>query len=228
MVVAAFGAVLSGTLLPAPTATAAPVVDQQVIPPGNLSAAINDCCAFVAQTFTAGRSGALTGVNVSIGASAPFQLRVGIRTTDPSGAPTSVVLAATTLDRPDSTLDELITFTAPPQVTAGVRYAIVVDYPDAGPQEGNGVWAGSSTDPYPLGQALFSDDGGTSWFRSGDYESDLFFRTYVDATRTPTSPAACKAGGWRNLATDRGQRFGSQGRCVSYMTAHRRAARSGG
>ena len=44
-----------GTLLMCGSAAAAPapVVDQSFTTPGNLTTSINDCCAFVAQTFTA-------------------------------------------------------------------------------------------------------------------------------------------------------------------------------
>ncbi len=38
----------------------------------------------------------------------------------------------------------------------------------------------------------------------------------------PTSKAACKKGGWRNLANDQDQAFRNQGQCVSYVVAHRR------
>ena len=39
---------------------------------------------------------------------------------------------------------------------------------------------------------------------------------------TPQSKAACKNGGWRNLANDQGQPFRNQGQCVSYVVARRR------
>ena len=38
----------------------------------------------------------------------------------------------------------------------------------------------------------------------------------------PTSKAACKSGGWRNLADDQGQPFRNQGVCLGYVVAHRR------
>jgi hypothetical protein len=44
----------------------APAVDQSFTAPTNLGVEINECFAFVAQTFTAGRTGALTGVIVDI------------------------------------------------------------------------------------------------------------------------------------------------------------------
>jgi hypothetical protein len=132
-------------------------------------------------------------------------------------------LTETTLSRPESRLNQLIAFPAAPRVTAGVRYAIVVNYVGAPPGNHDGVWDGTSSNPYPLGQALFSDDGGLTWFRSGDFESDLFFRTYVEVgPRTATTKADCKNGGWRNLANDQGEPFRNQGRCVSYVVAHRR------
>jgi hypothetical protein len=39
---------------------------------------------------------------------------------------------------------------------------------------------------------------------------------------TPATKAACKNGGWRNLANDQGQPFRNQGQCVSYVVARRR------
>jgi hypothetical protein len=45
-------------------AAPAPVVDQAYTAPGSVTSSINDCCAFVAQTFTAGRNGLLAGVNI--------------------------------------------------------------------------------------------------------------------------------------------------------------------
>ena len=45
-------------------AAPAPVVDQSFTTPSGATTSINQCCAFVAQTFTAGRNGLLAGVNV--------------------------------------------------------------------------------------------------------------------------------------------------------------------
>ena len=39
---------------------------------------------------------------------------------------------------------------------------------------------------------------------------------------TPTTKAACRNGGWRNLANDQGRAFRNQGQCVSYVVARRR------
>jgi hypothetical protein len=38
---------------------------------------------------------------------------------------------------------------------------------------------------------------------------------------TPQSKAACKNGGWASLANDQGQPFRNEGRCVSFVVAHR-------
>jgi hypothetical protein len=38
----------------------------------------------------------------------------------------------------------------------------------------------------------------------------------------PTSKAACKSGGWRNLADDQDQPFRNQGQCVSFVVSRRK------
>ena len=52
------------------------------------------------------------------------------------------------------------------------------------------------------------------------------FVTAVEPIRfgvaTPATKAACKKGGWRNLANDQGRPFRNQGQCVSFVVAHRR------
>lgn len=69
------------------------VVDQSFTSPNNLGAAINECCAFVAQTFTAGLSGTLAGVNINVipSENSPFALHVAIDTVTSTGEPSSLL-----------------------------------------------------------------------------------------------------------------------------------------
>jgi hypothetical protein len=146
--------------------------------PTNLGSAINECCKFVAQTFTAGRTGVLTGVNVDVQGFGSSRLRVAIRTVE-DGLPTALVLTETALDSSSSSLSELITFPQQVQVVSGTEYAIVVSYdgaPPPGPGQGQGGWAGATGNAYPSGALLFSVDG-VSW--SGEPGFDAHFRTYV-------------------------------------------------
>ena len=77
---------------------AQPVIDQSFTSPSDLSAFINECCAFVAQTFTAGLTGTLDGVYIDVGSNnSPFPLHVAIHTVTISGEPSSTILGNTTL-----------------------------------------------------------------------------------------------------------------------------------
>ena len=65
-----------------------------------MGASINECCRYVAQTFTAGISGALAGVNLRIengGTARTSRLRVAIRRVA-NGLPTTDVLDEVVLD----------------------------------------------------------------------------------------------------------------------------------
>lgn len=172
-----------GLLGPARAAATAPV-DQSFTSPHNLTAVFNDCCKFIAQTFTAGRSGTLAGVNISVASSRPpmsFPLHVAIRTVTPSGAPSPTILGETTIASGSAPLSLLIQFPQTIPVEAGVQYAIVVNYDNAPPPtpgQALGGWAGASGgNPYPGGSFYFSYRDGLSWIHAGG--GDLHFRTYV-------------------------------------------------
>jgi hypothetical protein len=47
-----------------PSFVGAATIDQSFTSPTNLGANINECCAFVGQTYTAGLTGTLAGVSV--------------------------------------------------------------------------------------------------------------------------------------------------------------------
>lgn len=190
----------------------APIVDQSFTGPVNLGADINECCMFVAQTFTAGLAGVLTGVSVDITGFHSSRLHVEIRTVE-SGAPTATVLGETVLDSNSASLSQVIDFPTPIVSTAGVQYAIVVSYegaPPPGGGQGQGIWHGATGDPYAGGQLLLSVDG-SSWFAAPD--ADVHFVTYV--LPLPSSQEQCTDDGWRAFGI-----FKNQGDCVSFVVAH--------
>jgi hypothetical protein len=165
----------------APTAHAASssiVLDQSFISPPGLGVGINGCCKFVAQTFTAGLSGTLYGVNIHVDSVtvSPYPLHVEIRTVGSSGAPSSTSLGETTLASNSAPLSLLITFPQTIEITAGVQYAIVVSSEGAPPGQAQGSWQGSYSNPYP-GGALYLFDG-IRWFQLSSLY-DGHFQTYV-------------------------------------------------
>lgn len=196
------------------TSQAAPL-DQSFTSPFNLGADINNCCRYVAQTFTAGVSGDLTGVNVAVQDPQPDlqpKLRVEIRTVA-NDVPTTTVLGAVALDTDSVPITQLITLPAPVRVIAGTKYAIVLSYdgaPDPGPDQTQGVWTGAGGNLYPSGGLYFSPDDGTTWQAFPD--ADVHFQTYVQPL--PTHPDQCKRGGWRSFSGI----FTNQGQCVASLS----------
>jgi hypothetical protein len=160
------------------------VVDQSFTSPTNLVANINECCAFVAQTFTAGLTGTLAGVNIDVSSSnSPFPLHVAIHTVTSNGQPSSTILGETTLNSNSSSLSMLITFPEVINIVAGEQYAIVVNYQGASPPgagQVQGIWFGATGNVYTGGDLYFSV-GGSSWFPSGLGDHDVHFQTYVTA-----------------------------------------------
>jgi hypothetical protein len=153
------------------------LIDQVSWAPVNLGNAINDCCRYAAQTFTAGVSGTLTGVVLDISSSTGEPLTVAIRDTDgvqPLGSVLSFAIV------PSATPGDMILL-PPIPVVAGVRYAIVVSYdgaPPPGPSGYQGNWAGATDNTYPDGEIFLSYLDGMSWgINYPDY--DLHFETYV-------------------------------------------------
>ena len=86
-------------------------LDQSFTSPANLGANINECCAFVGQTYTAGMTGVLSGVVVDVHSISIspniFPLHVAIRTVS-GGVPTTTVLGEVTLGASD--LSQVIVF----------------------------------------------------------------------------------------------------------------------
>lgn len=134
----------------------------------------------MAQTFTAGLSGTLAGVNVSVGFhNSEFSLRVAIRSVS-DGRPTTTILGERTLNCNEAPLSLLITFPQQIDIVAGAKYAIVVDYEDAPPPgagQTQGNWHGSCDDAYTRGEP-YATVAGTSWAEGGG-RCDMHFQTYV-------------------------------------------------
>src|SRR5580765_7987602 len=147
--------------------SAQPVVDQSFTPPasyGGYDAAINNCCAFVAQTYTAGLTGTLAGVAIAVQSQSAFPLHVAIRTVA-SGITTNTILRDVTLTSNSAALSQLIQFPQLIQQIAGVQYAIVVNYlgaPPPGWSAEQGTWSGgnlNSRSLYAGGEDFESFDG---------------------------------------------------------------------
>ena len=158
--------------------------DQSFTSPSGLFADINECCRFVAQTFTAGLTGTLGGVNIEVRSPqiSVFPLHVAIRTVI-DGVPSTTVLGETTLSSSSAPLSLLITFPQVINITAGVQYAIVVNYegaPPPGPGQSQGIWSGAIGDSYPGGRGYASFSDGISWFQLATPDGDLHFQTYVN------------------------------------------------
>lgn len=147
----------------------------------------------LAQTFTAGRSGALDQVDVALSKCQPgFGPRLSIYPLAPSGAPDfePELARAEIADAnvPFSPTDDLLAvhFSPPVQVTAGTGYAIVARGDSASTCFG-GIpaykWEAAMNNPYPRGQAWTfpPEGGGLEWVSAADI--DFAFRTYVASAR---------------------------------------------
>jgi hypothetical protein len=170
--VLASGVLLSISAVPA---AAVPIVDQSFTTPDTTAEGIYSPGHYVAQTFTAGITGNLTGVNIDVNADSAPPLRVVIRTA-PDGKPSGPALAIRYLPRDSQfPLSRLITFNSPIPVTAGMQYAIQLNY--AGVISGS--WVGARGNVYAGGWELWHAPGAQPyWLVIPD--EDLHFRTYVD------------------------------------------------
>lgn len=159
------------------------VLDQEHDAPVDAGAAINEDCRFVAQTYTARKTGWLRAVALHIVGSSKHDLKISLREVR-GGVPTRVVWSATALTTGDTELSDVIDLDdAAPQIP-GRRYALVVEYPSAPPaggQHAQGDWQGTSGDRYAHGEALCSNDG-IAW-APVLADVDLRFRTYVEQLR---------------------------------------------
>jgi hypothetical protein len=156
----------------------------------------------IAQTFTAGISGALDQVDLglfvddSCPPAGPLTIAIqGVA----GGVPSGVVLASATLAEANvpaiGTGDVVssVPFAVPALVVAGTQYAIVASAPGAQGDcsaAGNQAysWGTATGDPYPEGTGLISFDDGVNWDAQGGGAIDLAFTTYVSPVDT-TAPA---------------------------------------
>jgi hypothetical protein len=177
---------MAGCLLTAPAAADPISLDQSFTPAsGGVFHLINECCAFVAQTYTAGITGTLAGVAVAVESNSPFPLNISLRSA-PAGLPSPAILAETTLSGSSSPLLNVFSFPTLVEQIAGEQYAIVVNFvgaPPPGPGQGLGFWRGGLG--YPEGTALASVNG-SSWFESAP-GSDASFQTYVSPVPEPST-----------------------------------------
>lgn len=146
----------------------------------------------VAQTFTAGKTGDLTQLDLMVqdegyllsGASVPLLVQI---VTVSDGAPGPTVLAATQVPR--STVTPVpwlgwltVTFPEPAEVTSGSQYAIVLSADGALVNESY-AWLHKFGDPYPAGSAWVTNPSSGAWMQS---PVDMVFRTYVGTAPTST------------------------------------------
>jgi hypothetical protein len=164
-------------------------LDQSFTPQINLGSNINEGAAFVAQTYTAGINGILSGIRLNILSKAIlnpqtvfaiYPLRVAIRQVR-GGFPSATTLGETIVFDGSAPPDRLITFPTPILQEAGTQYAIVVNYvnaPPAGAGHWLGNWYGSTGDQYPDGELFYGPEGET-WYASSVKDHDVQFQTYV-------------------------------------------------
>lgn len=134
--------------------------------------------SWVAQSFVAGATGALTSVDLSMllshatGGSVTVEIR-----NDNAGKPGSV-LATTAIPAfaNASATPVTATFTAPAIVTSGTTYHVVVAEALGSGDYGIMAACGSSCDPYANGTALLSTDSGSTW---NAQTTDLYFKTRI-------------------------------------------------
>ena len=164
-----------------------------------------------AQTFTAGLSGPLDQVDISIaGMDCTPDLLVEIRTVDSGGTPTGTILAVAAVSRasiPDNVgatppgAMTSVSFSAPAVVTAGIQYAIVL--PGVSPDTCYAFYVADGN-PYSGGATFTSEtDSFSSLAASG---LDYAFRTYV-LQQSATTPAPT------SNPTSTGQRAAALTRC---------------
>jgi hypothetical protein len=174
-----------------------PVIDQSFTSgPSPLGYAINDAAKFVGQTYTAGLTGTLAGVEVDVFVNVCSQqpciypLDIQIQSVA-GGLPTGTILGETTFSSGQSLLGSLITFaTSIPQV-AGTQYAIVTDYPTAPQPFGGGNWNGNGGgNLYAGGEAVSEASSGSPWSSSGCDGCDLFFETFVNTSVAIPEPSS--------------------------------------
>jgi hypothetical protein len=178
-------------------AYAAGSLDQHYVDTHNAGGALNWGAQLAAQTFTAGVTGTLTGLNVGVSSNMQYPMRVAIRAMD-GGVPASTELGyaiVSTGDQSPDMLGFLITLSPGVAVSAGTEYAIVVSFEGAPIGGIQGTWQGHYPGEYLGGKMC---NGGPPNFQVGEWwcdnsvpSTDFFFRTYVTVdTSSNVAPTA--------------------------------------
>jgi len=165
--------------------------------------------ADLAQTFTAGKSGLLSGVDLYMnGGNAPIS--VTIEGTS-SGHPDGNVMATSGTGTPPSAANWVpFSFANPPSVTAGTMYAIVFNTGGS-----NAIWGSENT--YPGGQALVAN--GASWITHAFLSSpgDYAFQTFVEAVQLTWDKAQIVAGATTQLTLTETMSFAAGSAANHYL-----------
>jgi hypothetical protein len=128
----------------------------------------------LAQTFTAGQTGPLTGVDLWMNEDGIAAVTLSIEGTT-AGKPDGTVLATASATPLGSGAWVDFSFSSPPTVTAGNMYAIVFNMPLYSHICGAGAYAGGRAWDYDA-----------AWFSYGGDTGEFAFQTYVDAA-APTA-----------------------------------------
>jgi uncharacterized repeat protein (TIGR01451 family) len=134
------------------------------------------------QTFIPALTGKLVKVDVQLFCSACTgttpNLTLSIRSTS-GGLPTGADLATATIPGFSSGSGVYYTgsFGAPPTLTAGTQYALILR-PVANPSPGGYFWIRSSPSTYANGQRVISTDNGATW--TADSTRDFNFKAYMN------------------------------------------------
>ncbi len=173
-------------------AASADTIDQSVLNSGSsgfLSTTGGSCCTYVGQTFTAGLSGTLAGINLDLTVGAPLMVSIYSVVGGFPGVP----LAGTTLAPGTYTFSQLITFPTAIASVAGTQYAIVLTVAAGTGIPYNFTWQGGGTfDPYSGGMMVsgFSTSSGNVWqtigpCQNGVCSGDFNFQTHVNVVPEP-------------------------------------------
>ncbi|HEY5486988.1 MAG TPA: hypothetical protein VIK06_05010 [Candidatus Limnocylindrales bacterium] len=127
----------------------------------------------LAQTFTAGKSGPLSGVDLWMDQDGSAAVTLSIEGTT-AGQPDDTVLATASAIPPGTGAWVDFTFSSPPSVTAGTIYAIVFNMPRYSHICGAGTYASGHAWDYD-----------SAWFSYGGDAGEFAFQTYVDAAAAP-------------------------------------------
>ena len=168
----------------------------------------------LAQVFTAGITGTLTGVVVNVSETSPApkgDLVVSIESVTGSAlsaVPSGTVLGQTTL-RPRQVTNGANSVTFSPGIpsTSGTQYAIVLS-DAADPDNLQYLWSATDTANYQGGSGEYNRGSGWSVEPpTANGPVDFLLQTYVQ-TAMPSSVRGCTHGGWQEY------QFTSQQQCI--------------